>query len=390
MWGCGSGRSSRCDSRIPSSCSPSPLPERCCSGLRCSGTGFDSCVTCRICSRTTWHRVPPRSMPRSRPRIELFLLIAGVSPLPAQGGGRDVDVRYGRWYSGNQSTSYELRTDAPIAGIFSSGLAVQVLIHDSLGRHHAFYGAGWQLHAFRRRSKLGPYALAGVSLGVSTDTSSQELAALWTMGAGVEWRPIPWAAVAVETVYRMQDVGPRGFWRAAANSRDGIAAAVGLSVTIGKAVDRRWPTGGRHESTPPLVIVAPRTITGNAADIVKTALDALGTPYVWGGSAENGFDCSGLVQWAYSQHGIRLPRMSRDQARAGSEVTPVLDALRPGDILLFAAQPGGGITHVGMYVGEQTFIHSSNTGVKLSRLEAQDSEGAWWVARWVGARRVVQ
>jgi cell wall-associated NlpC family hydrolase len=43
-----------------------------------------------------------------------------------------------------------------------------------------------------------------------------------------------------------------------------------------------------------------------------------------------------------------------------------------------------------MYVGEQTFIHSSNTGVKLSRLEVQDSEGVWWVARWVGARRVVQ
>ena len=327
-------------------------------------------------------------MPRSRPRIELFLLIAGVSPLPAQGGGRDVDVRYGRWYSGNQSTSYELRTDAPIAGIFSNGLAVQVLIHDSLGRHHAFYGAGWQLHAFRRRSKLGPYALAGVSLGVSTDTSSQELATLWTLGGGVEWRPIPWAALGLETVYRLQDVGPRGFWRPAANSRDGIAAAVGLSVTIGKAVDRRWPSARRERSEPPPE--PPRTITGNAADIVKTALDALGTPYVWGGTAENGFDCSGLVQWAYSQHAIRLPRMSRDQARAGSEVTPVLDALRPGDILLFAAQPGGGITHVGMYVGEQTFIHSSNTGVKLSRLEAQDSEGAWWVARWVGARRVVQ
>lgn len=329
-------------------------------------------------------------MPRSRPRIELFLLIAGVSPLTAQ--GRDVDLRLGRWYQGNQSTSYEVRTDAPLSGIFSHGFAAQVLIHDTLGRHHAFYGAGWQLHAFRRRSRFGPYLLAGASLGVSTDTTSQELAALWTMGAGVEWRPIPWAAIGAETVYRLQDVGPRGFWRPSRNSRDGVAASIGLSVTIGKKVDRRWPAraGGRSESTPPLMIAAPRTITGNAADIVQTALDALGTPYVWGGTAENGFDCSGLVQWAYSQHGIRLPRMSRDQARTGSEVTPVLEALQPGDILLFAAQPGGGITHVGMYVGEQTFIHSSNTGVKLSRLAAQDSDGAWWVARWVGARRVVR
>ena len=119
-------------------------------------------------------------------------------------------------------------------------------------------------------------------------------------------------------------------------------------------------------------------ITGNAADVVHTALDALGTPYQWGGTAANGFDCSGLVQYAYAQHGIRLPRMSRDQATAGSEVPPVVEALQPGDILLFSARAGGGVTHVGMYVGEQKFIHSASTGVKLSRLEVHDPEGAWW------------
>src|SRR3989441_6276543 len=142
--------------------------------------------------------------------------------------------------------------------------------------------------------------------------------------------------------------------------------------------------GGRERLQPP---EPPRTISGNAADIVRTALAVLGTPYEWGGSAENGFDCSGLIQYAYASHGIRLPRTSRDQATSGAIVTPVIEALQPGDILLFAAQPGGGVTHVGLYVGEQTFIHSSNTGVRLSRLEAQDADGAWWVARWVGARR---
>ena len=314
-----------------------------------------------------------------RPRIELFLLIAGASQLPAQ--GRDVDLRYGRWYQHNQSTSYELRTNAPLGGIFSHGPSAQVLIHDSLGRRRAFYGVGWELHALRHRGTIGPYALASVALGLSTDTSAQSLAAMWSLGGGVEWRPVPAFSVAIETRYRLQDVGPRGFWRAQRSSREGIGGAVGVSVGIGRA--RRAPL----PVAPPEV---PRTITGNAADVVRTALDALGTPYVWGGTQANGFDCSGLVQWAYRQHGIRLPRMSRDQASSGSEVTPVVDALRPGDILLFAAQPGGGVTHVGMYVGEQTFIHSSSTGVKLSRLEAQDPDGAWWVARWVGARRFVQ
>src|SRR5204862_315147 len=91
---------------------------------------------------------------------ELLLLIAGVSQLPAQ-GGRDVDLRLGRWYQGNQSTTYELRTDAPLAGIFSHGLTAQVLIHDSLARHHAIYGAGSPLHAWRRRSTRSAVPTSG-------------------------------------------------------------------------------------------------------------------------------------------------------------------------------------------------------------------------------------
>ena len=304
-----------------------------------------------------------------RPRIEFFLLITGISHLHAQ--GRDVDVVYGRWYNGNQSSSYELRV---------GGFVAQALIHDSLGRHRAFYGAGWQLHALRRRSTFGPYAIAGVSLGLSTDTTKQALAALWSAGAGLEWRPVQWIAVGAEAQYRFQDVGPRGFWRATRDSRDGISGAIGLSLAVG--------SGPRHEAREqPL---QPSNITGSAKDIVQTALAVLGTPYEWGGTAENGFDCSGLIQYAYARHGIRLPRTSHDQAHAGSLVTPIIEALQPGDILLFSAQPGGGVTHVGMYVGEHTFIHSSNAGVGLSRLEAQDSDGAWWVERWVGARRVVQ
>ena len=313
----------------------------------------------------------------------VVVVIAAAPSLHAQQAGRDLDFFFGRWYQGNQSRSYELRTAAPLSGIFSHGLAAQVLIHDSLGRHQAFYGAGWQLQALRHRSRFGPYAIAGVALGLSTDTTAQDLAALWTIGGGVEWRPAAWMAVGLETVYHLQDVGPRGFWRSSPGSRNGMAVSFGLSFAIRPSGAART----RSERPPPQ---PPSTITGNAADIVRTALGALGTPYVWGGTAANGFDCSGLVQWAYRQHGIRLPRMSRDQASAGLLVTPAIEALHPGDILLFSAQPGGGVTHVGLYVGERTFIHSSNDGVKLSRLEADDPGGSWWVTRWVGARRVIE
>ena len=319
-----------------------------------------------------------------RPRIDLTLLLAVTLGAPRlRGQGRDVDLLYGRWYRGNQSTSYELRTVTPLGGVFSHGLAAHVLIHDSLGRRRAFYGVGWELQALRRRATLGPYATVGVALGLSTDTSQQAVAALWSAGAGVEWRPVSWMALGIEGRYRLQDVGPRGFWRTDPGSRDGVGIAVGISFGIG-----RPGMGSRGSRLPPPG--PPRNITGNAAEIVRTALDVLGTPYEWGGTAANGFDCSGLIQYAYGRHGIRLPRVSRDQASSGSVVTPLVEALKPGDILLFAAQPNGGVTHVGMYVGEQTFIHSSTTGVKLSRLEAQDPDGAWWVARWVGARRIVE
>ena len=55
-----------------------------------------------------------------------------------------------------------------------------------------------------------------------------------------------------------------------------------------------------------------------------------------------------------------------------------------------AGRAGGSVTHVGMYVGEGKFIHSSSTGVKLSRLDANDPEGSYWIPKWVGARRLVQ
>jgi hypothetical protein len=305
---------------------------------------------------------------------------------------RDMEFHYGRWLNGNAAASYEFRSNAPLRRGLTHGFGVTVLVHDSLGRHRAFYGFGYELQAFRHRAGFGPYALLGAELGLSTDTVRQRVAALWSAGAGLEWRPFSRFAIGVEARYRVEDRGPRGFWRPR-DARKGIAVALGASLGLGGgpwggAGGRGGGDGVRSERTGPPP-EAPANITGSAADVVRTALDALGSPYQWGGTAENGFDCSGLIQYAYGQHGVRLPRVSRDQALAGSALPPVVEALRPGDILLFSARPGGGVTHVGMYVGEGKFIHSSTTGVKLSRLELHDPEGAYWIPRWVGARRIM-
>jgi peptidoglycan DL-endopeptidase CwlO len=88
---------------------------------------------------------------------------------------------------------------------------------------------------------------------------------------------------------------------------------------------------------------------------VRSALGQLGTPYVWGGAAPGGFDCSGLVQWAYRQVGVFLPRTTWSQSSVGRYVS--LAALRAGD-LVFA----NGGEHVGLYIGGGRVVQAPYTG----------------------------
>ncbi len=158
-------------------------------------------------------------------------------------------------------------------------------------------------------------------------------------------------------------------------------------------------TPGRRSSIPrealPLPVPAeaePGSPSGSAendseiaAGVVETALAAIGTPYSWGGTDANGFDCSGLIQYSYAQFGIALPRVSREQVRFGSSVALDAQALRPGDVLGFSQEVGGPVSHVGLYVGEGRFIHSSSSGVRLS-----DIREAYWQRHLVDARRMVR
>jgi cell wall-associated NlpC family hydrolase len=123
-------------------------------------------------------------------------------------------------------------------------------------------------------------------------------------------------------------------------------------------------------------VVAPPPTHGN---VVQYAMSQLGTPYVWAGSAPGGFDCSGLVMWAYAQVGVSLPHSSYGQYGYGVPVSR--DQLQPGDIVFF-----DGLGHVGIYVGGDQFVHAPHTGdvVKISSLDE-----AWYAATYVGARRIL-
>ncbi|MEK7379406.1 MAG: C40 family peptidase, partial [Gemmatimonadota bacterium] len=133
---------------------------------------------------------------------------------------------------------------------------------------------------------------------------------------------------------------------------------------------------------------SPAAAAALRSTVVTTARQALGTPYRWGGSDENGFDCSGLIQHAYAQAGIALPRRSVDQARAGVPVERRVDLLAPGDILTFS-EAGGQVSHVGLYLGDGAFIHSASKGIVVSAISSTEPEARWWITRWVGARRII-
>ena len=103
------------------------------------------------------------------------------------------------------------------------------------------------------------------------------------------------------------------------------------------------------------------------SQIVNYALQFVGNPYVWGGtSLTNGADCSGFTQSVLRHFGISIPRVSRDQSRAGSAVTQ--SEMRPGD-LVFYTNSSGTVNHVAMYIGNGQVVHAASrrSGIKISQ-----------------------
>ena len=110
----------------------------------------------------------------------------------------------------------------------------------------------------------------------------------------------------------------------------------------------------------------------------------MGTPYVWGGSTpQTGFDCSGLVQWAYAKAGIRIPRVTDQQILAANATKVGRSDLLPGDLVFFRDSTGY-VHHVGMSLGGDRFIHAPHTGdvVKVSSLKEP-----YYAEQFTGGRR---
>jgi cell wall-associated NlpC family hydrolase len=113
---------------------------------------------------------------------------------------------------------------------------------------------------------------------------------------------------------------------------------------------------------------SPLTFSGNVTmnagskrqQAVEFAKQFLGTPYVWGGTSPQGFDCSGLVQYVWKKFGVSLPRVSQQQAGAGKRIHD-LDKLQPMDLVLMDNTPNGP-GHVGFWLGNGMILEAPHTG----------------------------
>ncbi|MFJ4657849.1 C40 family peptidase [Nocardia sp. NPDC088792] len=116
---------------------------------------------------------------------------------------------------------------------------------------------------------------------------------------------------------------------------------------------------------------APAPQNGIHQAAVDAAMSRLGDPYVYGAAGPDAFDCSGLVQWAYAQAGISLPRTSYEQLDTGAPVS--YDDLQPGDVVSFY---GG--SHSGIYVGDGNVVHASTAGqpVAIAAVSSMPFAGA--------------
>lgn len=170
-------------------------------------------------------------------------------------------------------------------------------------------------------------------------------------------------------------------WNTAKPTVAVVAVSHAQPVTHIAVVPTRAQT---HDNTPAINRLASGLFARTrelASRITSSAMHFIGTPYVFGGTSTYGFDCSGYVQHVFAMFGISLPRTADAQYLVGTHVAQ--RQMVRGDLVFFQTYTAG-VSHVGIYLGHDSFIHSSSHGVQVSSLHEN-----YWASRYVGATHII-
>jgi cell wall-associated NlpC family hydrolase len=181
---------------------------------------------------------------------------------------------------------------------------------------------------------------------------------------------------------------PAGTSNTPASGTPGTPSSGGSSTEAEDPVARFLAERGLMPSKRPVVELAQQvreTATDIASELVLSAMNFLGVPYRRGGSSvETGFDCSGFTRHVFENSvGLILPRRAIEQANSPSLVPVQQAELKPGDLVFFNTLRRT-FSHVGIYIGDNKFIHSPRAG---GQVRVEDMRQAYWQQRFDGARR---
>lgn len=211
------------------------------------------------------------------------------------------------------------------------------------------------------------------------------LAGNFLMGSGAEAATLRLGDQNAEVRILQERLASLGYLIGAADGNFGaLTEAAVKAVQAGNALEADGIVG---EATWNILSTAKKSVSrnigGSAAQVLRTAEQFLGVPYVWGGSSPTGFDCSGFTQYVFAINGIYLPRTADIQYQTGLPVR--FGELKPGDLVFFSTyEPGP--SHVGIYLENGKFINAtSSRGIAIDRLES-----SYWKQRYIGARRVIR
>ncbi|MFJ2028852.1 C40 family peptidase [Streptosporangium sp. NPDC087985] len=224
----------------------------------------------------------------------------------------------------------------------------------------------------------------GMPLGKSVTTARQTLrvGAYATMGMG-----------AIDAVVSRQTARALGIPE---NNALVVSAPKVDSAKLRRTLLRILPRGSQIATINPVLPVPLRTTWSASAFMtapqLRTALTAaiskLGRPYVWGAEGPDTFDCSGLVQWAYAQAGVKVPRVTHQQFVSGPQIP--LSQAQPGDLLFWRHDPTNPtyVSHVAIYWGNGKMLHAPRTGdvVKLVPVSTRNFAGAVRISPDIAAR----